>query len=117
MSKPLRKSAISAESVRLIELLQELNFGRLEKLVIREGEPVLDPPPIVIQKLKMGGDNVPRPEMRYPDFRLKGGVIELLELFSRIQNGDIATIEVRCGLPVSVEVEWRLDTFVERQGS
>ena len=41
------------------------------------------------------------------DFRLKDGVIELLDVISRLGNGEIRSIEVRCGLPVSVEVEWR----------
>jgi hypothetical protein len=112
LNQPLTKSALKPGSARLIELLQELNFGRIEALTIRGGQPAFDPPPRVIQKLKMGGDNASRPEMGYADFRLKDGVIELLELIARLQDGEIRSIEVRCGLPVSAEVEWRPDTAV-----
>jgi hypothetical protein len=92
--------------------LQTLNFGRIEALIVRGGQPVFDPPPRVIQKVKMGADNGPRPEVGQSDFRLKDGVIELLEVIARLENGEIRSIEVRCGLPVSAEVEWRPDSSV-----
>jgi hypothetical protein len=110
LNQPITKSSLTPGMARLIELLQELNFGRIEALAIRGGQPVFDPPPRVIQKLKMGADNAPRPEIGSADFRLKDGVIELLEVIARLENGEIRSIEVRCGLPVSAEVEWRLET-------
>jgi hypothetical protein len=112
LNQPITKSSLTPGLARLIELLQTLNFGRIEALTIRGGQPAFDPPPRVIQKLKMGGDNTPRPEMGYADFRLKDGVIELLELIARLHDGEIRSIEVRCGLPVSAEVEWRPDTSI-----
>ena len=99
--------------VRLVEMMQALNFGRVEKLTIRGGQPVFDPAPQVVQKIKIGADNGPRPEIGYNDFRLKGGIVELLEIIARLQDGEIRTIEVRCGLPVSAEFEWWPD-LVER---
>jgi len=95
--------------VRLVEMMQALNFGRIEALTIRGGQPVFDPPPHVVQKIKMGADNGPRPEVGYHDFRLKDGLVELLELIERLHDGEIRTIEVRCGLPVSAEIEWGPD--------
>ena len=89
--------------------MQSLNFSRIEMLSVRNGRPAFDPPPRITQKLKMGGDNAPRPEVGYADFRLKDGVIELLQLIERFQNGEVRSIEVRCGLPVSVEIEWHPD--------
>lgn len=105
MDQLLTKSSLTPESAYLIELMQAVNFGRIEDLVIRDGQPVFEPAPRVIQKLKIGADNGARPEAGYIDFRLKGGVIELLELFARLKDGEIRTIEVRSGLPVSVELE------------
>ena len=110
MNQSITKSALTPGRARLIELLQTLNFGRIEALTIRGGDPVFDPPPRIIQKIKMGADNAPRPEMGYADFRLKDGVIELLEVLARLKDGEIRSIEVRCGLPVSAEVEWRPPT-------
>jgi len=112
LNQSITKSALTPGLAHLIELLQALNFGRIEALTIRGGQPVFDPPPRIIQKIKMGADNVPRPEMGYADFRLKDGVIELLEVIARLENGEIRSIEVRCGLPVNAEVEWRSQTAV-----
>ena len=109
MNQLITKSSLAPALARLIELMQALNFGRVEALTIRSGQPVFDPPPHIIQKIKMGADNGPRPEMDYVDFRLKDGIIELLEIIARLHDGAIRTIEVRCGLPVSAEIQWGND--------
>jgi hypothetical protein len=106
VNQALTKSSLTPALSRLVELMQALNFGRVEALMVRGGQPLFDPPPRVIQKVKMGADNGPRPEVASADFRLKDGVIELLEIIARVGTGEIRSIEVRCGLPVSVEVEW-----------
>jgi hypothetical protein len=98
LNQPITKSSLTPALARLVELLQALNFGRVEALTIRAGQPFFAPPPRVVQKLKMGADNAPRPEVDYADFRLKDGVIELLEIIARLENGEIRSIEVRCGL-------------------
>ena len=110
MNQPIKKSSSTPAVARLIELLQALNFGRIEALAVRIGQPVFDPPPRVIQKIKIGADNGPRAEIGYVDFQLKGGIIELLEIIERLKDGEIRTIEVRSGLPVSAEIEWGPDS-------
>jgi hypothetical protein len=49
--------------------MQRLNFGRIENLHVRGGEPVFDPAPRVSKKLKIGGENDPRPEAACEDSR------------------------------------------------
>jgi hypothetical protein len=109
LNQPIKKSSLTPAVAHLIELLQAVNFGRIEALTVRGGQPVFDPPPHVVQKIKMGADNSPRPECGYADFWLKGGIIELLGIMERLRNGKIRAIEIRCGLPVSAEVEWGSD--------
>jgi len=99
------KSSLSVAQSRLIELLQNLNFGRIEGLHIRGGQPALNPPPRIVQKLKMGGENGPRPESSMHDFVLKHQTVELLETISQIGDGQLLAIEVKNGLAFSVEVE------------
>jgi hypothetical protein len=107
MNQPT-KSSLSAAQTQLIQLLQAVNFGRVEALQVTQGQPSFDPPPRVIQKLKFGGgENGPRAEFGYGDFRLKHGVVELLELISSIEKGEIRSIEIRFGLPCTVELEWQ----------
>ncbi len=106
MNQTSTKSSLTTAQAQLVELLQALNFGRIEALRVRGGQPTFDPPPRVIKKLKFGGENGPRAEVAYGDFRLKQGVIELLELISRIEQGEVRSIEIRFGLPCTVELEW-----------
>ena len=94
------KASLSPARRRLLEICQEINFGRLENLSIRDGEPVLDPLPSIVQQLKFGGENGPRPELGAPDFQLTKQHGDLFDYFDQLQNGVIATLEVQYGLPV-----------------
>ena len=51
MRTPISKSLLPEPQSRLVEILQRLNFGRIERLLVRNGMPVFDPPPRIIQKL------------------------------------------------------------------
>jgi len=112
LNSPTTKSSLSEPQSRLVELLQNVNFGRIEGLHVRGGQPVFDPPPRVVQKLKMGGDNGPRPEASMHDFILKHQTIELLETIARIGDGQVLAIEVKNGLAFSIEIE----RLVEAEG-
>jgi hypothetical protein len=107
MNQPITKSSLSDAQRHLVDLLQRLNFGRIEGLHVRCGEPVFDPAPRVIQKLKMGGENAPRPEIALDDFLLKHQVIEMLQAIADLPDGFVLTIEVRHGLPHVIEAEER----------
>jgi hypothetical protein len=111
------KSCLSPAQSRLIELLQGLNFGRVEALRVRAGEPVFDPPPRVIQTVKLGSDNAPRPELYYGDFRLKHQIIEMLAIVSSLGEGEIRAIDVRHGLPYCMEIDRPADYSGERSPS
>jgi hypothetical protein len=64
----------------------------------------------------MGADNGSRSEIGYSDFRLKQGVIELLEMIARLGDGKVRSIEVRCGLPITAEIEWMRPGDLTRPG-
>jgi len=99
------KSCLSEGQAQLIELMQRINYGRIKRLAIRRGEPVMDPPPRVVREIKFGGDNGPRPEMAKDDFALKAPVRELLAQLEALGNGVIPCIEVQRGLPFRMTVE------------
>ena len=92
MNQPISKSSLTEVQGRLVELLQNLNFGRIEGLRVKAGEPTFEPAPRLIQKLKMGGENGPRRETVLPDFWLKAQTIEMLEAIARI--GDLSLIHI-----------------------
>jgi hypothetical protein len=78
------KASLSEPRRRLVELMQRVNFGRIEGLAVRAGEPVLAPPPRVVNEIKFGGENGPRPELAAADFALKAQVVELFHHFDRL---------------------------------
>ena len=99
MKTGLAKASLPEPRRRLVELMQSVNFGRIENLPVRGGQPVLDPPPRVVREIKIGGDNGPRAELGTSNFLLKEQVVELLRCLSEIGDGRIDVLEVKHGLP------------------
>jgi hypothetical protein len=105
MTNVSHTSDLTSARRTLLRILQRVNFGRVEQLHVRDGQPVFMPAPAVIREIKFGGgENGPRPESDTADFRLKTQVVELFALFDRIGTGVITVLEVRHGLPFRVLV-------------
>ncbi len=85
--------------------MQRVNYGRIEMLSIRCGEPVLDPPPRVVREIKFGGDNGPRPQVAKADFALKAQVRDLFAQLEVLGDGVIPCIEIQRGLPFRMTME------------
>lgn len=101
------KSSLPPGRRRLIEMMQALNFGRIEQLSIADGEPVVDPPPKRMREVKFQAENGARPELSLDDFALKAEVRELFDAITEIGDGIIERIEVRHGLPFRMIVAER----------
>ena len=99
------KSSLSQPKARLVEWMQRITFGRIEGLVIRNGEPVFDPPPRIVREVKFCAENGPRPETAKSDFILKGEVRELFAHIEALGNGVILCIDVKHGLPFKMTIE------------
>lgn len=105
MNDLIKKASLSPGRRRLVEMMQQLNFGRIEDLEIRAGEPLFNPATRVVQDIKIGAENGPRPESLIPDFLLKNQVIELFEHFDRLGEATVTCIDVKHGLPFKLVVE------------
>ncbi len=104
---PLLKRSDLLESERkLVELMENLNFGRIEHLRFRDGKPILQPLPRVIAAVKMTSED------RKADSEIRSGwclrqcLIDLFSLMQRVGEGELLVVDVRHGLPFSVEIEW-----------
>jgi hypothetical protein len=53
VSKPIRLSDLSPARQALVRLCQTINFGNIEDLKVERAEPVFDPPPLVLQDVKL----------------------------------------------------------------
>src|SRR5262249_10304250 len=98
-------STLSVSRQRLVRLMQVINFGRIEGLAVREGEPVFDPDTRIIRDIKFGGENGPRPERGTDNFALKSQVVELFKQLDDLKNGIIDTLAIKHGLPFSMSVQ------------
>lgn len=105
MQTPLKKHDVSDARQRLIELMQRINFGRIEQITVRDGEPIFDPPPRPIREIKFCSESGPRPETDVRNFELKAQVVDLLRTLDEVQNGTIEVLFVQHGLPFRMAVE------------
>ena len=101
----IRKSSLSEPHQRLVELIQRINFGRIENLIVRSGRPVIDPPPRIVREVKFGGENGARKEASIGDYALKAQVVELLQYIDALHDGVIEGLEIKHGLPFRMTVE------------
>jgi hypothetical protein len=103
-----RFTQLSAPRQALVRLFQSVNFGQINGLTVRNGEPVFHPEPTVFVDVKLDGDENSRPEADLADFTLRDEVRRLLEHLDQLQNGRIEWIEVRSGVPRRVIIERHL---------
>ena len=99
---------LSPERSELLLLMRQINFGRIEQLPVRDGEPVLrgDAATRVYRELKFGRDNGPRADAAVPaDFALKRQVVELFEQFDTLRDARVQVLVVKHGLPFTMHVE------------
>jgi len=94
-----RFSHLSAPRQDLVRLCQAINYGQIHHLEIRDGNPVLSPPPLVLIEVKLDSDEVPRPEVDLSDFEICNEVRRLMGQLQALTTGVIERIDVRAGIP------------------
>jgi hypothetical protein len=99
------KSTLLPAQAELVGLMQKLDFGIIEGLVIRDGLPVLKPRPRVVRDVKFGAGTGRRSEAGLTDFALKANVQELLDTFASLGNATVRRLEIKQGLPFRMQVE------------
>jgi hypothetical protein len=91
---------------QLFDLIRDLNFGRIEHLQFRNGQPMLEPRPRIVRAVKMAHPARTAEKEKPPDGCPKQSLVELLALMRRTGDGELLVIEIRHGLPFLVEIEW-----------
>lgn len=102
-----RFSQLSVPRQGLVRLCQATNYGQIHHLEIRDGDPVLSPPPLVLADIKLDSDEEPRTELDLTDFVLRDEVCRLMDRFDQLKNAKIARLEVKTGVPRRMVVESR----------
>ena len=103
-SSPVFKRQLSAARAQLVELMQRINFGRIERMSVVNRQPVLSSIGKALSTIKLKSENGPRAELESSDFLLKQEIVELFGFLDDLQNGEIDLIEIKHGLPFLIEV-------------
>ena len=98
------KAALTPARQRLVEAMQEIRYGRLEGLEVRDCEPVFEPPPRAVRQIVFGKDNGAHTARNQDRFALKRSVAELFEIFDRERSLSIQELVINDGLPVRMTV-------------
>lgn len=93
----------------LVRAMNRLGFGRFEYLRIDGGELVLDPWPTVVRDVKFGCADPGAAKVPPADFELKAQVAQLFEYVRSVDAGEIRTLEIKHGMPFSMEIEHQLE--------
>ena len=105
MTRPAATRDLRASERVFVAAMTNLGFGRFEYLRIERGELVLDPSPSVVRDVKFGSSDTGTERALPADFELKPQVAELFEYIRDVEAGEIRCLEVKHGLPFSMEIE------------
>lgn len=104
MTADRAKGTLSPQRRDLVELMTDVRFGRVEGLVILDGEPVLSPPPRVLRDIRFGRDGGLHPMRGAGDFALRRELVELFAYFDASPALEVEVLEVQHGLPFRMVV-------------
>src|ERR1039457_393805 len=99
---------LSGPRQALLRLFQPINFGHVDGLEVRGGEPVFNPAPLVFIELKLDAEDGRREEHNLGNFDLRAEALRLLAELDGLGDGTIERIDVRYGIPRRIIVESRL---------
>ena len=105
MSRPTSTRDLRPSERAFAAAISDLGSGRVEYLRIERGELVLDPWPTAVRDVKFGSQDPGAAKIPPDQFELKPQVAELFEYIRAVDAGEIRTLEVKQGLPFSMEIE------------
>jgi hypothetical protein len=104
MTAPVTIQDLLASEVTFIAAMQQLGFGIFEYLQIRSGELVLIPAPVSVRHVKFGTP-MTTGKTAGGTSELRQQIVEFFAYVREVGAGEIRTLEIRHGLPFSMEVE------------
>jgi hypothetical protein len=98
-----RSGELSAQQRSLLEIMRALQFGRVENMSIRAGQPVLDQDLKVVRVASLGGTSGGTEPPGSDEFELKQVVCDLFDELERLGHGTVVRLEFKRGLPCRLE--------------
>jgi len=104
----MRRQELSHERKRLLDVMRNMGYGRIENLTISSGEPIFDKSLRLVHEKLLGRKANGRASPPQGDFELKSQQIEVFECFDQMQDGFIPVLKVQDGLPFQLHLEERI---------
>ena len=98
-----RSGELSAPQISLLQIMREHQFGRIENMSIRAGEPVMDQDLKVVRVACLGGDSGGTKLPGSDEFELKRAACDLFDELERLGHGTVVKLEFKRGLPCRLE--------------
>lgn len=100
---PLMAQDLSPGQRSLVDLMRVHQFGRIENMPVRDGQPILDSAVNVIRVARLGDKSNRTKLGNSQEFELKMQVRDLFAELARLDNGTVILLEFRHGLPFLIE--------------
>ena len=107
---PLTKYSLAPDQRGIVEIIEGLGFGRIERLQVHCGELFCDSACRIVQEIKLGSVREHQSGPGKADLPLKKEFEDLFSELRRFRDG-IVHIEVRHGLPFRLVLERRHTEF------
>jgi hypothetical protein len=98
-----RSGELSAQQRSLLEIMREHQFGRVENMPVRAGQPILGRELKVVRVSRLGGESGGTKPPGPDEFELKRAVCDLFDELARLGNGTVVKLEFKRGLPCRLE--------------
>lgn len=94
---------LTSAQLRLVRIMNEYQFGRIEQFEIREGQPLVLPVTKVVRVAHLGGGESGTRVPNGEEFELKQVVWDLFAELGRLHNCTVVRLEFKRGLPCLLE--------------
>jgi hypothetical protein len=99
----MTRGALTPGRRRSLEIIEELRFGRIERLSIRSGEPCFEGDTRIVEEVKMDSAHEPQPDHTDADLTLKAEFENFFNRLSRLSDG-VVDVEIRHSLPFRLAI-------------
>ena len=94
----MTRRSLTPRQATLLDLIEDLGFGRVERLLIHDGEPCCEQTKRIVQELKLGTTVEHQPGHSNADLALPKEFVALFDALDRLRDG-IVDIEIRHCVP------------------
>jgi hypothetical protein len=101
--KQVTISSLTPQRCQLVELIQDIHFGHIAHITVRNGEPELNSETIIERDIKLNKIDH-RPQDTQEDYILTKEFQILLKQITKLGNGTIRKLEIMHGLPFLMRV-------------